>query len=401
MTKKFDAPNEGHRFRTTVPEGQLRRLIEIQRAYSAESRKSRLRYPNPDRLDNLTLKAIKKLGFVGHDLKDLVDAAPLDVKGKGKGKGKKGSGSKGGRKLPDPNVVLSEVQSSLSNAGINPVILTSDAVSIEWNMEFLDETKARFFAPTYKAVFECCDVANLIEVSAKGMAELGKITGYLWFCSPENTRGQAVGFLVNPNRYDVIGQPQIWHEIGTVQGIPDLRPGFAITLKDKVTGVKTLRVVNHFKSMRGGPKVTEPVRYQQFKLLAKRLGTPVNGCKPRVGRYQLLQMFKNINVGRGLSDHAILFVTEKVDPGVKPVDGMCLIAGDFNDFIERNTHVTDPLTQAGYKLVYPTDSTSTQAMGGRLDGFFRDLSAGAACGGAGTGEFADDVTVAPIVVSLK
>ncbi len=45
--------------------------------------------------------------------------------------------------------------------------------------------------------------------------------------------------------------------------------------------------------------------------------------------------------------------------------------------------------------------SATQAMGGRLDGFFRDVSNGTVCGGTGTGEFADDSTDIPTIVSLR
>jgi hypothetical protein len=115
-----------------------------------------------------------------------------------------------------------------------------------------------------------------------------------------------------------------------------------------------------------------------------------------------LQTFKNVKIGRGLSDHGILFITARYDATVKYSVRMRIVAGDFNDFIDKNTQVTAPLTAAGYLLVYPNDNTSTQSMGGRLDGFFRDLPSGNACGTVTVaGEFADNSTSAPTVVSLK
>ncbi len=93
----------------------------------------------------------------------------------------------------------------------------------------------------------------------------------------------------------------------------------------------------------------------------------------------------------------MLFVTVRYPAGQKVVSGAKRAAGDYNDFVDRNTQVTKPLVSAGYKLVNPNDNTTTQAMGGRLDGFFRDVPTGTVCGGAGTGEFADDATTSPKV----
>jgi hypothetical protein len=388
MAKKTTTP-DGRPFRTTVPQGQLKRIVELEKAYSEQIRKNRIRYPDPDKLDKLTQKALEKHGFKDFDpkLKEKFEQA------RGGKKKKKG----GGKKLPDPAVVDGEIQTALLAANINPVSKKSDVVAIEWNMEFLDDTKVRFFSKTYKRIFECCDIASLVEVSKKGMAELEKVTGLKAYASPENTRGQGVGFLVNTNRFDVIGQTQVWMDVANVQGIPDLRPAFVITVKDKVSGITTNRVVVHLKSMRGGPARTEPVRFQQFQILAKRLGTPVSGCKPLIGDYRLLQIFKNPTIGRGLSDHGIVFVTEKYPSDKKLVDGMWIVCGDFNDFIERNHKVTAPLTAAGFTLVYPKDATSTQASGGRLDGFFRDVS-DTTCGAPATGPFADDTSDTATVV---
>jgi hypothetical protein len=402
MANKPAKPDEGLNFRTTVPPGQLKKLIEKRNALIKQAKKSRVRYPDlsdPNTLDALakSVTTIKKFGFQDHDLHDYLGIERLNAKGnKGKGKSKGNKGG-GGRKLPDPNVVLGEVTNALNTARITPVNGTGDAITVHWNMENLDDTKARYFAASYKVIFECADFINLAEVSKKGVQELAKITGYLGFCSAENSRGQAVGFLVNPNRYTVIGTTQVWPEVANVQGIQDLRPGFMIEVEDKVTKVRTKRAVFHLKSMMGGAKTTQPVRYQQFQAIAKRVGTPVGGCKLLIGNYQLVQIFKNVVVGRGLSDHGVLFVTEKMPADTQVVNGMWLLAGDWNDFVDKSLHVTAPLTNAGFLLVYPSDNTSTQSMGGRLDGFFRDVSTGT-CAVPQTGEFADNATVPAKVV---
>jgi hypothetical protein len=76
------------------------------------------------------------------------------------------------------------------------------------------------------------------------------------------------------------------------------------------------------KSMRGGPKVTSPVRYQQSQKLANAVGANYKG---KAG-------------------------------------------GDWNTFLD-NTNDLDPLKAIGFKLLNPKDKTATHAMGSRLDGF--------------------------------
>jgi len=403
MAKKTDAPKKGREIRTTVSPGVLKQILRIREAHYAQEKKERVRYPDRSKLLDLTPADIKKHGFSDHDLPHLNsdDDSQLVVgkrPSKG-GKGGKGGKKKGGsgKKLLDPNVAQAEVANALSAAGISKVTGTGDIVTIHWNLENCDERKVQWFAAVYKDIFACADFVNLVEVNQKAVAELEKITGLKGFCSPENSRGQAVGFLVNTKRFDVIGQPEIWNEIAQIQGIKDLRPGFKLKVKDKVTGITTNRVVFHLKSMVGGPKRTEPIRIQQFLEIAKRVGAPVAGCKPLVGDYKLLQIFKNKTLGRGLSDHGILFCTEKYPSGTKLVDGMWIFAGDWNCFVDKDHQVTQPITSIGFTLVYPIDTTSTQQMGGRLDAWFRDTSTGA-CNVPTSGPFADNATVTPKVV---
>jgi hypothetical protein len=402
---------------TEVPEHQLKKLIEKTLAYREEHRKKRVRYPDPTVPEQLTTEAILGLGFFEHD--DISDVIAESFRGKrrrgrgrrggrrgGSGKpskgGSGGSGkpSKGGRgthSLPNPNTAYTEIDKALTDAGLSASTKPSGhkARWAEWNLENCDDSKVRWLAKVYQRVFECPHLVWLVEVSQSAVTELEKQTGLKGICGTENTRFQAVGFLVDTNRYDILSQEE-WHEVASVQGIPDLRPALRLKLKDKVTGVTFNVVVVHLKSMRGGPKVTEPVRRKQFQLIANRIGTPVKGCKPRVGDYRLVQQFKNIVLGRSVSDHGILFVDVQFPEDLTLVDGMWVVAGDCNDFLDKTT-VSQPLTSIGVKLVYPNDSTSTQSMGGRLDGFFRDLPDGA-CGTA-AGEFADDSTESTTVTT--
>jgi hypothetical protein len=386
-------------FWEVVPEGHLKRLKAKREQHIADHIANQVTYPDPDQLFDLTPVTIKKLGFIDHDLQDLIGLEPLAARGRNRGKGKGGS-SGGGRTLPNPQVVLSVVQSMLASAGLTARVVpaSGDVVALELNCENCDLSKAKYFTAAWKALFECADIVYLEEVNCAAVSYFASITGYLSFCSQANSRGQAVGFLVNPNRFDVIGPMEEWTEVAQVQGIQDLRPVVAIKVKDKVTGRITRRAVGHLKSMRGGARTTESVRFQQFQKIAKRMGVPVTGCKPQLGQLRILQLFKNIQIGRGLTDHAANYWIEREPQGVQCVDGMWVFAGDCNDFLGQNTRVYDPMTQAGYLLLYPHDNTSTQSMGGRLDGAFRDVSSGTTCGTTATGPFADGTTDAPAVL---
>jgi hypothetical protein len=158
------------------------------------------------------------------------------------------------------------------------------------------------------------------EANAEGLGQVAKDNGYHFEISRDNSRGQAVGFLVN-NRLKVLGT-QSYEEVANVHNIPDLRPAFRIDLQDTSTGERFSAVAVHLKSMRGGPEQTAPVRTEQAAKLATALGPKFSG----------------------------------------------VIAGDWNTFLDKS-HELDPLVKAGFKILNPGDHSSTQAMGGRLDGF--------------------------------
>lgn len=195
-----------------------------------------------------------------------------------------------------------------------------DLIFGEWNMEFLTLDKAVYFADSYKHVVPRHNLMFVEEANAEGLGKVAKDNGYNFEISRDNSRGQAVGFLVHP-RLKVLGT-STYEEIANVNNIPDLRPAFRVDLQDSVTGEKFSAVTVHLKSMRGGPDQTAPVRTEQAQRLAKVLGPNFSG----------------------------------------------IIAGDWNTFL-NNTKELKPLTDAGFKILNPTDATSTQAMGGRLDGF--------------------------------
>ncbi len=305
--------------KTIVSDGQLERLKRIDDEYTQWFNENRPVYPNPDDFDSLTLPDVEELGFF--DKVDVVDFEVLGLR-PGKKKPKKNPQQHGTpRNLANPQTILAEVKRVLN--GVPKAGNTGNVIIGEWNMEFLDVTKANYFKDTYLELIPLHHVLMCIEVSKDGLDRLANITGYKAYCSVENNRGQAVGFLIHP-RMKVIGTPTSYDDVAKVQGLANLRPAYRLDLEDTVTGDKFSVVVVHLKSMRGGPKVTSPVRYQQCQKIATALGSAFKG----------------------------------------------VVGGDWNTFLD-NTTDTDPLTQAGWKLIHPNDKTATQSMGSRLDGFFR------------------------------
>ncbi|MBX9691150.1 MAG: hypothetical protein K2Z81_02130, partial [Cyanobacteria bacterium] len=257
--------------RTRVPDGHLERIKRLDDEYTSWFNENRLVYPDPDAFDSLTLPDVEELGF--HDKVDLVDFEILGLRpGKKKKKPQQQHGAP--RNLPNPQTVLAEVKRVM--AGVPKAGNTGNVVIGEWNMEFLDTTKAKYFKDTYLELVPVHHLLLCIEVSKDGLNDLAAYTGYTAYCSKENNRGQAVGFLVHP-RLKVVGGPTSYDDVGNVQGVPNLRPGYRIDLEDTVTGEKFSATVVHLKSMRGGPKVTSPVRYQQCQKLANNLGTAYKG----------------------------------------------------------------------------------------------------------------------------
>lgn len=320
MSRKNKNPksNQGKKpvVRTSVPAGQLARLIAKSHEHTANVIASRVQYPDPDAFDGLDLPQLEQHGFIGKTNRVGLGGL-LQARG-GRGKGKGG----GGKKLPNPQVVLAEVQRLLANVPL--VGNEGPAVLDELNFEFLEASKAKYFIDSYKEIIPRAHIHFCVEVAAAGLNVLSAaMPDYTAYTSAENTRGQAVGFLVH-KRFKVIGKPISYDDVATVQGIPDLRPAFRLDLEDTVTGDKFSVVVVHLKSMRGGPATTAPVRYQQCVIIAKKLG------KSFVG----------------------------------------VVAGDWNTLIGKTTDC-DPLIQAGFSLVDPGDSRATHIMGGRLDAFFQ------------------------------
>ena len=279
-------------------------LARIQKEYSDFVRENKVQYPHPEKFNALTADEIVKLGFEHPDRSlDVLEAF---------------RGDKKPRPLPDAKVVAAEVAKvtdQMPSAG-----KTGDLLIGEWNMEFLTQDKAKYFRDTYQKVVPKHHLLFVEEVNSAGLKQVATDNGYNFAISAENSRGQAVGFLVHP-RLKVLSTQSI-DAVANVHNIPDLRPAFRINVQDTATGQELSGVVVHLKSMRGGPETTAPVRTLQAQILAKELGPNFKG----------------------------------------------IIAGDWNTFLDRTVEL-DALKAAGFQIHNSGDKSSTQAMGGRLDGF--------------------------------
>jgi hypothetical protein len=279
-------------------------LNTLSQSYSDWIRDNKPNYPATEEFAKLTPDEIVQRGFYHPDATNLDQLSVFkDAKP---------------RPLPDAGVVASEVAKSVQ--GMPMATAKGDLTLGEWNMEFLTGDKAAYFTDSYKQIVPRHHLMFVEEANADGLAKIAKDNGYNFEISRDNSRGQAVGFLINP-RLKVLGT-STYEEIANVNNIPDLRPAFRVDLQDTTTGEKFSAVTVHLKSMRGGPEATAPVRTEQASRLATVLGKDFSG----------------------------------------------VVAGDWNTFLDKSPELK-PLTDAGFKIVNPTDATSTQSMGGRLDGF--------------------------------
>lgn len=311
-----------------IPQVHVNRLIRRSKEYTELCNQNRIEWPDPDTVDHEADNDpqleydVTPQGFLSNPLGILNRAIAQAAHG-----GKKGG--KGGKapKLPNPKTVHAEVAKSL--AGIPLAGMTGNIALAEFNGEFLDVSKARYFRDTYVEMFSRFHIVWLEEMEPAGVHQLATdltaATGYTYtgVAGTANTRNQAVGFLVH-ERFEILAQHE-YHQVANVQGIPDLRPALRLDLRDKTTGETFSVVVLHLKSMRGGPQVTAAVRYKQLEILEKLLGPNFKGI-----------------VGGDMN-----FILD--DPKLK--DG-------------------DPLKKNGFVLFMPNDHTATQSMGSRIDGWF-------------------------------
>jgi hypothetical protein len=102
-------------------------------------------------------------------------------------------------------------------------------------MEFLDAGKAKYFAETYKEVVPRHHMLFVIEADKGGLAQIARDNAYKFEISEANSRGQAVGFLIN-DRLKVNGTKS-YAEVANVNNIPDLRPAFRVDFTDSAMAI--------------------------------------------------------------------------------------------------------------------------------------------------------------------
>ncbi len=326
--------------KTTLTAYQVAHLNEANRKYNEDLAANLPVYPDHD-ADTLrelllgdNLSVIENLGWENHNLfKSFEDFEAeehaLHRRGRErKPHGKKGKGPGGGKTLINPAIVKGVVQKLIQASGLTPVGMTGPVKRAVQNFEFLTGPKADWFMESYKLIVPLAHIWKCSEITKEGLDKIGKQTGYTAYCSVENTRGQAVGLLIHP-RCKVLAEWSI-DAVASVHGVADLRPVHGVDLEDTanvpVDEKKFWEAVHHAKSMRGGAVTSGVVRYQQNDIIAR----------DRKGK------------GRGT------------------------IGGDFNTLLGTPAGDKDisPLISAGFKLVDPGNTQSTQSMGGRLDAEF-------------------------------
>ena len=437
------------------------RLIQVELARSKEVQDNPRIYPKRDKLAEISTEEVVKLGFVGKSAspeeaeeffyrrnrrgrgrdrrgkngnsgnqnnqggqrddssdkpQDESGKSSSDGKGQSKSKGKSKGGSKGGgggKRLPDPKVAFN-IFSTVLGAHLKPVDGTGNVKIIEWNAEFLNQSKAEYFEELYTDVLRYADFIAIEEATHDGLRALEKFTGYQSLCSEENSRGQAVGCLVNTKRLKV-RKTAVYNSL-KVMGINDLRPGFRIYLTDLVTGYEFSIVILHLKSMRGGETTSGKVRQLQCEKLIEEIGAGKANGYPALGNMLVFPFFRNTVLGRDVSDHAIMYFELKTKDlskapakklvasrkkvasaksAVAEAEELIIPIGDMNSKLDTATDVTGTFESAGYLLVNKKSKVGTQSMGpSRLDGAFRNQPNDSASGGGNegnpTGPFSDN-----------
>lgn len=396
---------------------QVARLTAVEQAHTAQVLANPMVWlPNDDivTLDQREAPEFGFSGFVRHsDIGD-IDFSELSVdelesfnkrsrrfksSGKSKGKGGKGKGKGGGGQQQAPSAQVAEQVVASYFKGVPAAGDTGNLVLGEQNALFGSGQKAITYRDAWRHIVEPHHIMFWSEVSADFLKEIGQAFGHGHWCSKANTRDQAVGITAHP-RLKLIAGPFSYDKVASVQGIPDLRPAFVVVFEDTWSGVIIKAMVNHLKSMRGGPKLTAPVRYQQCVEIVKAHGPATTGVKPALKNQQTRNIWKNAVFGRGFLDHGTLTATmplcplpdseRKLDLQERIKRGITVMAGDWNCLLGQVSDV-DPLIQAGYLLIDPNSNVPTHSMGSRLDGFFAEKADNEACD-ADVAEGPDEVT---------
>jgi hypothetical protein len=245
--------------------------------------------------------------------------------------------------VPDPGLLLAEVQQMFAN--VASAGMGGNIVILDNNLEFWWKEKAELLKDVAREIFSHGHLVTAQEVDFGGLQYTGKSLGYGYWCGPTNRRRQAVGAMAH-RRLRLLTKPILLKSMQNIQGIPDMRAGFMLVLRDTISDQVLIVIVVHLKSMIGGPVVTSVIRGQQL----------ANGN----------EAFKQLLPG-------ILSTL-----GLKEEDVGIMWVGDFNFPINDPAfHEADALKSEGYKWVAATDIQPTQIMKSRIDGFLiRNVKAG-------------------------
>lgn len=384
---------------TFLTDAQLRKVIALEVARTQAVLANPMQWLPDDEILSLDPSLVPDLGFsgglvrpgdLGFDISSFASHEDLEMDGlhniagkRGRGKGgNKGGGRgkpKGPQNLPSAQVVDQVVAQYMK--GTTPAGNTGSLFLGEQNALFGSKQKAITYASSWKQILEPHHIMFWSEVDGDFVKELGQANGYGYWCSVANTRHQAVAIMAHP-RLKKIGGPYSIDKVASVQGIPDLRPAYMVIFEDIWSGLIIRAIVVHLKSMMGGAKLTAPVRYQQCVEIVNYIGNAPSGViAPHLKNLKVRNIWKNQIFGRGFTDHGTLTIEmplcvlpeaeRKLPLAERMKRAVTVIGGDWN-MILGQVNDNQPITAAGYPLVNPTDNTSTQAHGGRLDGWHAD-----------------------------
>jgi len=385
--------------KTTLTPAERKKLVALELAYSAECIANPRQWLPNDQIITLSESGAdaSEFGYKGFITeanlgRDLTTASIEDVEavmkrargGKGKGKG----GNKGGGSQQQlPSAAVAKQVMAPYFAGMTPAGNTGNLMFGVQNALFGSKQKAQTYRDVWEMILAPHHIMMWTEISADFVKELGQAFGYGYWTSRANTRDQAVGIMAHPRLKKIAG-PFEYMSVATVQGIPDLRPAFVVVFEDIWSGAIIKVMVNHLKSMRGGAKLTSPVRYQQCVEIVKNHGRATTGIKPALKNQQTRNTWRNQVFGRAILDHGTvtaempLCVLEeserKLDLQERIKRGITVMGGDWNCTLDNTTDV-DPLIQAGYLLLNAGDNTPTHSMGSRLDGLFAEKENNPSC----------------------
>ncbi len=397
MAIRKNTKTPARKIKTKLSPSELKRIIALENAYTAHVQANPMIWLPDDQIISLEPHQAADYGFAGlvrpqdldFDISDLSVADLESVLKKARGGKNKGGGRgkpSGPQNLPSAQVVKQVVDTYFK--GVKPAGMEGNIILGEQNALFGSAQKAITYADAWATIVRGCHIMFWSEISGDFLKEIAAHNNLEYAASKANTRDQAVG-ITWTKRFKLVQGPTFYDKVASVQGIPDLRPAMVVVLEDTWSGLVFKCVVNHLKSMRGGPAATAPVRYQQCVEIVKAHGkASPNGVKLQLKNQQVRSVWKNQVFGRGFTDHSCLSVTmlvcklsdalrnRPIDDRIK--DAETIMAGDWNTLIGQ-TNDLDPLEQAGYLIFNRNSSVATHSGGSRLDAFLAEKPNNTSC----------------------